>query len=139
MGGGLRGKETAGEYFLISLRPGARSAAGASPLSCGVESYKNNSSRLNLFRIVEVVFGVQCSFGARARERVSEKREREKVCACVRVLMLFVTESPLQSSRIRERREEERRRRADLSTSHCGTRGAAAGDSKPTAILDCRV
>lgn len=36
--------------------------------------------------------------------------------------------------------ERRRRRRADLSTSpHCGTRGAAAGDSKPTVILDSRV
>lgn len=44
------------------------------------------------------------------RERVSEKRERERVRACVNFcvcLMLFVTESPLQSQRIRERCEEE--------------------------------
>lgn len=33
--------------------------------------------------------------------------------------------------------ERRRRRRADLSTSpHCGTRGAAAGDPKPTLNLD---
>lgn len=78
-------------------------------------------------------------------------RERERECVniyvCVCVLMLFVTESPPSVSKNpraaqggggQERRR--RRRRADLSTSpHCGTRGAAAGDSKPTVILDSRV
>lgn len=76
-------------------------------------------------------------------------RERERVCEyiCVCVLMLFVTESPPSVSKNpraaqggggQERRR--RRRRADLSTSpHCGTRGAAAGDPKPTVILDSRV
>lgn len=79
-------------------------------------------------------------------------RERERECVniyvCVCVLMLFVTESPPSVSKNPraaqggggQERRRRRRRRADLSTSpHCGTRGAAAGDSKPTVILDSRV
>lgn len=44
-------------------------------------------------------------------EKIRRERECVNIYVCVCVLMLFVTESPLQSPRIRERRKEEEDRR----------------------------
>lgn len=94
------------------------------------------------------------AFSCKARLAARRARESRAVCVnwCVRacVFWCYLWRNPLfglqeSGERRKEEEEEEDRRRggggggrrADLSTSpHCGTRGAATGDSEPTLILD---
>ena len=113
-------------------------------------------------KLVPDCFGCLFFFCGRAREGQGEwekrgrererERESERECvsarACVGYVCVFdvICDGipPSVSKNPRAVRggggggqERRRRRRADLSTSpHCGTRGAAAGDPKPTLNLD---